>query len=105
MVPQGDLSGPPGEALEEVFQRCRERLRLAVSLRMDARVRGRVDPSDVLQETYIEASRRYEELQKQPGMTAYVWLRFLAVQQLLIAHRRHLSARARDAAREVALDA
>ncbi len=104
MVPCDDVPGATVEPFEQVFLRCRERLRLAVSLRMDARVRGRVDPSDVLQETYIEAARRYEELQQQPDMTAYVWLRFLAVQQLLIAHRRHLGTKARDAGREVALD-
>jgi DNA-directed RNA polymerase specialized sigma24 family protein len=45
----GDL-----QALGELFQDYRERLRRMVELRMDARLRTRLDASDVLQEAYLD---------------------------------------------------
>ena len=46
------------DALAEVFARYRERLRQMVRLRMDRRLQGRLDASDVLQEAYLDFSRR-----------------------------------------------
>jgi hypothetical protein len=37
------------------------RLRRMVALRLDPRLQGRIDPSDVLQETYLEAARHLAE--------------------------------------------
>ena len=79
------------------------RLRRMVALRMDHRLRGRIDPSDVIQESYIDAARRLGEYAKNPTMPFFVWLRFLTGQKLIEQHRRHLGARARDANREISL--
>lgn len=79
------------------------RLRRMVALRMDPRVQGRVDPSDVVQESFIDAARRLPEYAKNPTMPFFVWLRWLAGQRLMEQHRRHLGAQARDASREVSL--
>jgi RNA polymerase sigma-70 factor (ECF subfamily) len=73
-----------------------------VALRLDRRLQGRIDPSDVIQETYIEASRRLAAYLKEPAMPFFLWLRFLAGQKLLELHRRHLGAQQRAAGREVA---
>jgi RNA polymerase sigma-70 factor (ECF subfamily) len=43
-------------ALEELFARHREQLRRAVAFRLDRRVAARIDVSDVVQETYLEAA-------------------------------------------------
>ena len=53
-------AGPPeaAESLTDLFIRRRERLRQMVRLRLDRRLLGRVDPSDVLQEAYLDVSRR-----------------------------------------------
>jgi RNA polymerase sigma-70 factor (ECF subfamily) len=88
-------------ALAEVFDRHRQRLRTVIELRMDPRLKSRVDPSDVLQETYLDAAARWEKYEKETPAAPYFWLRFLAVQRLMILHRRHLLAQNRDARREV----
>jgi RNA polymerase sigma-70 factor (ECF subfamily) len=81
----------------------RERLRRMVALRLDRRLQGRIDASDVIQEAYLEASARLAEYLKQPPMPFFLWLRFLTSQKLLELHRHHLGAQARDAGREVSL--
>jgi RNA polymerase sigma-70 factor (ECF subfamily) len=92
------------QALVEFLALHRDRLQVAVALRMDARVRGRIDPADVLQETFLEASNRLHELAQHQGLEPYVWLRTLTLQRLLILHRRHLDAQVRDARRDVPID-
>lgn len=86
-----------------LFDRHRGRLRRMLALRLDQRLQGRVDPSDVIQETYLEATQRLPEYLHQPAMPFFLWLRFLAGQRLLIVHRRHLGAEMRAAGREVSL--
>jgi len=83
-----------------LFIRYRERLRRLVLHRIDRRLSARVDPSDVLQETYIEASRRIRERSPALGPPSFEWLRFLTMQKLCDLHRHHLVAQARDARRE-----
>src|SRR6516165_8434376 len=90
-------------ALGELLGRHRERLRRMVALRLDWRLRGRVDPSDVLQEACLDAARRLAEYQANPTMPFFLWLRFLAGQRLVDENRKHLGAAARDAGREVSL--
>lgn len=91
-------------ALGELLARHRDRLRLMVRLRLDQRLRGRIDPSDVLQDAYLEAFQRFDDYARDPDMPFFLWLRFLTAQRLLILHRRHLAAQARDAGRDVSLD-
>src|SRR3989442_6774565 len=81
----------------------RERLRRMVALRLDRRLQGRIDPSDVIQEAYLEASVRRAEYLQNPAMPFFLWLRFLTGQKLLALHRHHLGTQSRDAGREVAL--
>jgi RNA polymerase sigma-70 factor (ECF subfamily) len=83
--------------------RSRDRLRRMVALRLDRRLQGRVDPSDIIQEAYIDASARLADYARQPDMPFFLWLRFLTGQRLLRVHRQHLGAEMRDAAREVSL--
>jgi RNA polymerase sigma-70 factor, ECF subfamily len=83
----------------------RERLRRMVALRLDRRLQGRVDPSDVIQDAYLETARRLPEYHRDPApMPLFLWLRFLTAQALQTAHRRHLGSQARDAGREISLD-
>jgi RNA polymerase sigma-70 factor (ECF subfamily) len=88
----------------DLLERHRARLRKVVVLRLDPRLQGRVDPSDVVQDAFIDASRRLPEYAREPGpMPFFLWLRFLVGQRILEQHRRHLGAQARDAGREVSL--
>jgi RNA polymerase sigma-70 factor (ECF subfamily) len=90
-------------ALVALFARHRDRLRRMVRLRLDRRLQGRVDPSDVLQEAQVDILRRAGEYAANPAMPPYLWLRFLTGQRLLAMHRQHLGARMRDAGQEVSL--
>ena len=74
-----------------------------IKLRLDRRLQGRVDPSDVIQEVYLEVSRQIGDYLRDPAMPFFLWLRFLVAQRLQEQHRRHLGAQARDATREVSL--
>src|SRR5262249_53871989 len=97
-VPRGDP-----ERFGALLEQCRPRLRRMVALRLDPRLHGRIDPSDVIQETYLEASARLAEYLQKPTMPFFLWLRFLAGQKLVTLHRHHLGRQMRDAGREVAL--
>jgi RNA polymerase sigma-70 factor (ECF subfamily) len=108
-VPEDDLlhraCAGDAAALAELFGRYRERLRRMIRVRLDPRLGRRVDPSDVLQEAYLDASRRLGEFAARPAVPFYVWLRALTGQRLVDTHRRHLGAQQRDAGREVPLGA
>jgi RNA polymerase sigma-70 factor, ECF subfamily len=95
---QGDQT-----AWGELLARYRDRLRRMVALRLDRRLQGRVDASDVIQEATFEASRRLAEYSQNPTMPFFLWLRLLTGQRLLEQHRRHLGAQGRDAGREISL--
>jgi RNA polymerase sigma-70 factor (ECF subfamily) len=90
-------------ALASAFMDHRGRLRRMVELRLDRRVAGRVDPSDVLQEAYMDASRQLDSYLAHRPMSLFVWLRFLTGQRLMAIHRQHLGAQKRDAKQEVSL--
>jgi RNA polymerase sigma-70 factor, ECF subfamily len=77
-------------AIVELLERYRARLRRMVALRLDPRLRGRVDASDVIQEGYLDAMRRLEEFIRDPSVPFYIWLRFLVGQRVQEQHRRHL---------------
>lgn len=103
--PARSLLAENGEAgLGELFNRYRDRLRGAVKVRLDPRLLGRVDPSDVIQEAFVEARQRLPDYQRDPRMSPFVWIRFLTMQRVLIIHRRHLEAKQRDARREFRLN-
>jgi len=91
------------QALAELFNRFRDRLRRMVRLRLDRRLQGRIDPSDVLQEAFIDFARRFPQYAATGGMPFYLWLRQITGQKLIDLHRHHLGAKMRDAAQEVSL--
>jgi RNA polymerase sigma-70 factor (ECF subfamily) len=86
-----------------LLARHRDRLRRMVALRLDRRLQGRVDASDVIQEAFLEASTRLPEYVQQPAMPFFLWLRFLTGQKMLELHRHHLGTQMRDAGREISL--
>jgi RNA polymerase sigma-70 factor (ECF subfamily) len=91
------------QSLATLFTRNRDRLRRMVEFRLDARLRRRVSPSDILQEAYIDALKRLPHYQASPDVPFFIWLRTVTVQRLIQVHRQHLEAQVRDAAKEVPL--
>lgn len=91
------------DALAELFEHHRPRLRRMVQMRMDPRAAGRVDPSDVLQEAYLDAAEGVQRYAENPTVSSYVWLRGLTWERLMRILRRHLGAKCRTAQRECPL--
>jgi RNA polymerase sigma-70 factor, ECF subfamily len=89
--------------LAELLDQQRPRLRRMVQLRLDRRLQGRVDPSDVIQEAFLEATTRLQDYLSNPSLPFGVWLRFITFQKLLTLHRHHLRTQSRDASREIAI--
>ena len=81
----------------------RKRLRRMVALRLDQRLRGRVDPSDVLQQGFLQAALALPKYLERPEQPVFLWLRWLTGMTLQLFHRQHLGVLGRDAGREVHL--
>jgi RNA polymerase sigma-70 factor (ECF subfamily) len=90
-------------AFDQLLAQHRPELRRFVELRMDPRMRGRVDPSDVVQETQLEVFRRLPDFLERQPMPFHVWLHKTAYERLLMARRQHLRAAQRAIGREVPL--
>jgi RNA polymerase sigma-70 factor (ECF subfamily) len=88
------------DARDQLLARHRDRLRKMVSLRLDRRARARIDPSDVVQETLLEADRRLADYLRDRPLPFYPWLRRLAWERLVKLHRRHVHADKRSVGRE-----
>jgi RNA polymerase sigma-70 factor, ECF subfamily len=91
------------EALGTLFSRHRDRLRRMIQVRLDRRLQGRIDASDILQEAFVEVARCFGSYIEEPVLPFFLWLRMITGRKLQALHRRHLGTRIRDAGREVLL--
>jgi len=98
-----DAGNGNGEAVNRLLERHRDALRRLVRMRLDRAIAARVDASDIVQEVLLEASRRLPEYLKDPKLSFRLWLRQLAKDHLIDAHRRHRRAQRRSVDREQAL--
>lgn len=88
---------------DALFARHREELKRSVLLRFDSRMQSRVDASDVVQETQIEALRRLPDYLERRPMPFHLWLRKTAYEQLIMARRRHVGRARRSVDQELRL--
>lgn len=88
------------EAVERLLTAHREPLRRMIGLRLDPALAARVDASDIVQEVLLEAHRRLQEYLKNPAMPFHLWLRHIAKDHIIDAHRRHRQAQRRSLDRE-----
>lgn len=91
------------EALSALFAVYRSRLRRMVQVRLDYRLRSRVDASDVLQDTFIDVSLAADRYFREQRIPFFLWLRLMTGRRLMNIHRHHLGARKRDVTREVSI--
>src|SRR3954447_7723391 len=87
-------------AVDDLLTRHREPLRRAVDLRLDPALARRVDASDIVQDVLLEANKRLQEYLKNPAMPFHLWLRHLAKDRMIDAHRFHRGAQRRSLDRE-----
>jgi RNA polymerase sigma-70 factor (ECF subfamily) len=74
-----------------------------VAVRMDDRLSTRVDPSDVVQETLVVASKQLPAYLRDPPLPLYPWLRQIAWNRLIDLNRRHIQSVKRSVSREASL--
>jgi RNA polymerase sigma-70 factor, ECF subfamily len=98
LAAQGDAG-----SWEALLGQSRQRLHRMVTFRLDQRLQGRVDPSDVLQDAYLEAWQDLGTYIRQPAMPFFLWLRGIAGNKLRELHRHHLGTQMRDPRREVSI--
>lgn len=91
-------------AVDRVLARHRTAVRRMIQLRMDPALGRRVDASDVVQEVLVEAHRRLQKYLKDPKVPFHLWLRQMAKDRIIDAHRRHRVAARRSLDREQPLD-
>lgn len=95
---RGDRAG----AIDQLLERHRASVKRLIQLRLDHGIRRRVDVSDVLQDVMLEASRRLSEYLAAPPMSFHLWLRQIAMDRIIDAHRRHRGSAKRSVDREQA---
>ncbi len=91
------------DAVDELLDRHRKGLRRMIQLRLDNRVTRRVDVSDILQDVLIEANRRLQNYLNEPPMAFHLWIRQIARDRIIDAHRRHAVSAKRSVDREMSL--
>lgn len=89
-------------ARSRLLDRHRHRLRNLIAMRLDSQLAARVDPSDVVQESLVEADRRLGGFLSRRPMPFYLWLRELTLQRLVDLHRWHVRSQKRSVRREEA---
>jgi RNA polymerase sigma-70 factor (ECF subfamily) len=87
-------------AAHRLLELHQDRLRAMIAVRLDRRLSARVDPSDVLQETMIQAHQKLPEYLRTKPIPFYPWLRRIAWENIVQLHRQHLLAQARAVTRE-----
>lgn len=95
---EGDLA-----AASRLLQEHREALRRMVQMRLDRKIQQRVDASDIVQEVLLEANRRLRDYLNDPVMPFHLWLRHIARDRVIDAHRRHRVSAKRSVDREQAM--
>ena len=87
-------------AVDRLLASHRDALRRMIDLRLDPAIGRRVDASDVVQDVLLEASQRLGDYLRDPAMPFHLWLRHIARDHMIDAHRRHRQAQRRSLDRE-----
>jgi RNA polymerase sigma-70 factor (ECF subfamily) len=93
------------EALGEIFQRLRAYLRARAHEQLDGPLQVKVSPSDVVQETLLEAHRGFATFRGDTRGELVVWVQGILNHRVQTAYRRYRGTTKRDIGRETGLHA
>lgn len=85
----GEARQGDADAVNQLIERHRDAIWRLVRMRLDRKIQQRVDVSDVVQDVFIEANRRLTRYLENPVMPFHLWLRQIAKDRIIDAHRRH----------------
>src|SRR5262245_47926134 len=85
---------------DEVWERRRPALRRMIDVRLGQALARRRDASDIVQDVLLRASQRLADYLRDPSMPFHLWLRQIATDRVIDAHRRHRLAGKRSMDRE-----
>ena len=94
--------GGDGAALDRIIDRYYERVRRIVRLRLGSALRKRVDSSDILQEVFLEAVKRFDRFEMRDDGSLIHWMACMVESRIRDAAD-YFGAAKRDAGREVPL--
>jgi RNA polymerase sigma-70 factor (ECF subfamily) len=89
-----------GDAVNQLLDHHRRAVHRLVQLRLDPRIQQRVGVSDVVQDVLVEANRRLKDYLRNPAMAFHLWIRQIAKDRIIDAHRRHRVSAKRSVDRE-----
>src|SRR6476620_5600855 len=92
-----------GAARDQLFARCRDFLGLAARARVEAKLRAKVDASDLVQQTLLEAHRGFGRFQGATEAEWLAWLRRILDHNAADFVRRYRGTGKRQVGREVPL--
>src|SRR4051794_17242378 len=91
------------EAMGQVLEACRPYLLLVANEHLGAGLQAKVGPSDVVQDTFLEAQRDFSGFRGDDAHELVAWLRRILLNNLGNVARHYRGTGKRDLAREVPL--
>jgi len=92
------------ECFGQLLHIYRNYLKLLVVTQLERKLQQRVSPSDVVQETFLEANRDFPQFRGTSSGEFCAWLRKILVNNLHRVVEKHVLAAKRDVRREVSLE-
>lgn len=92
------------EDSERPLESYREYLRMLARLQLEPRLRGKLDPSDIVQETLLKAHEKRDQFRGRTEEERAAWLRSILANTLIDVARKY-GAQGRDVAAERSLEA
>jgi len=99
-----DARGGRTESLGRVLELSRTDLALLARAQIDLRLQGRLDASDLVQETFLDACRDFHHFRGTSHREWAAWLRKILFFNLARVVQRQVAAKKRSTRREVSLD-
>lgn len=96
--------GGKEESLGRLLQLYCNYLKIMATSQIDRKLRARISPSDVVQETLLEAHRDFAQFRGVSEGEFMAWLRKILVNNLARDVERHVLAEKRDVRREVSME-
>ncbi|MFN6131030.1 MAG: sigma-70 family RNA polymerase sigma factor [Planctomycetota bacterium] len=87
----------------ELLDRFRPYLNVIAQRMLDDRIQGRLDFADVVQATFMEASRDFDSFRGESVESFLAWLRNILRNNIATAHQEHLVTQKRSARREISM--